>query len=745
MALNVTIAGVAIPTNLAALKSFPNNLNLAFSLDSTFSALLGDTLEDVPSSAATSTVTYTSPSASWNPEGGPVTFGLSGGVTGTLAIVTSGSLLSYTDGLDSPQTKTVPVPANTAYLSLTLNFNISANVAGKYSGGAYGVTAALSIADSYSITWSKAFLPTTLVSDALAEVFESFVLPFHVETLNQMNFNDYLLYEFDGNLHLSFGAYVGLDQVLYAGQSTADVLNAFDSPLATLSVSTEPTVEFGANLSFSYQYATLFQALLSKLDGAARLHLYRSDNATSSTNLTAGLTFDANITASINAQKAAAQASVVDAAGGTGVPAGTAEALKSVLEAGSTEIDKYVSEVNDKLSSWLNRSNGIKANLEVAIETSGARTILAAYDFDLNSAAYPAAWKFAINGDFVEAFQAGSLSLEVGSGLEESYQSRTTFSCNFFDLWSMSTWSQFSSKVTLVYAGNNVFHLVANVGRTTQTTVVGAMRSLDFYFAASSDVNTGGLVSNVDIELHINLTAQDDPKAAVSIATMLSAIEAGPTSDALARSMHAFVASSPQGTVQLQVTIPSSAYAKINCDPYSNGKPLTTSTYNDAQNYVAFAQAADDLQAWPLPILFPGAALPTQGFKAWSTLNLTMNDAINRLNTFYPIGTWPPSFPDLDSGSQSLVIYSLTACQTFMNFCADLQRLIASTDVTSAGTNWNSLVNLITSTIKNDVNVDFARPTALAVIRLFGSSAMTVTGPTWVAVPQSHFAVTLTL
>jgi hypothetical protein len=32
----------------------------------------------------------------------------------------------------------------------------------------------------------------------------------------------------------------------------------------------------------------------------------------------------------------------------------------------------------------------------------------------------------------------------------------------------------------------------------------------------------------------------------------------------------------------------------------------------------------------------PGAALPAHGSKAWAALNLTMNDAINRLNTFFP-------------------------------------------------------------------------------------------------------------
>jgi hypothetical protein len=748
MAFDLSIAGVDIPTDAVAYQSFPNDIEMAFNLDSTLSSLLDVTLANVPSSAATSTVTYTSPSASWSPGGGVVQFGLQGGVTGTLAVVTSGTLLSYTDGLDSPQTVNVPVPQNTAYLSLTLKFNISANVATNYSGGEWGVKAAASTADSYSITFSKTFAPNTTVRVALPQVFKGFVLPLHPQTLAQMSPNDYLLHEFNGNLQLSFGAYFGLDQVLYAGQSSADVIQTLGSPLATLSAQTKPEIELGINLNFQYGYTCLFEALLSKINGAAGLQLYRSKNATTSTTLTAGLTFNANTQASITSHAQTIQDSVVNAAGGAGSPAGVA--VGQVLTSATTEINKYVTEVNDKLSSWLNRGNGIQANLEVAIQTAGTRTILAGYDFDLtsNPAAAAQAWQSAINGDFVAAFQTGAVTLDAGSGMEQEYQRKTSFSCNFFNLWSMSTWSQFSSKVSMVYAGNNIFQLQANVGRTIETTSVGAMHSIDIYFTASADTKAGGQISNPEIDLHIDLMAQSDQTAIGVIATILSAIEAGPTGDALARSMHAFAATAKQnnGIAQLQVTIPASAYSNLNCDQYSNGKPLTTSTYNDALNWNAFAQAADDLQAWPLPTLISGGDLPyMESFKAWQALNLTMNDAINRLNTFYPIGTWPSSFPNLDSGSQALVIYSLTAGQNFMNFCGDLCSLIASSSVTSAGTNWNALIDQLTNAIKNDLNVDFARPTALATIRLCKSPSMTVSGPSVAAVPDAHFAVTVQL
>ena len=750
MSFDVTIAGTAIPTNVGALKSFQNVLNLAFSLDSTLVSLLDSALSNVPSNSSKSTIAYTSPAASWNPGGGPVQFGLQGGATGTLEVVTSGDLVSYTDGLDSPEQKSISATANIAYMKLTLKFTISANVSANYSGGTYGVKSSLDSSDTYAISFCKAFTPSTLVRTAIAETFESFVLPLHKDTLAQLSDGDHLLYEFDGNLHLSFGAYTGLDQVLYAGQSSLDVLQTFGSPLATLSASTKPEITLGATLDFSFQYATRFETLLSKFGGTARVHLFRSTSAATATTLKAGLTFDANTSASITSHVETVQGSLVKAAGGTGTAGGTA--IGQVLSSTNavTEINKYVAEVNDKLSSWLNRANGLQANLQVAIETSNTRTVLAGYDFDLTSPKYPAAWQAAIAGDLVGALQTGAVTLDIGSGLEHSYQSKTSFTCNFFNLWSLSTWSQFTSNVSLVYAGNNVFHFVAKIDRTLETDSMGAMHSMDVYFSASADVASGGKLSNTEIELHINMTAQSDPKAASKIATMLSAIEGGPACDALSRGMHSCASNSKKGTAQLQVTIPSSAYARINCDAYDGDKPLTNRSYNDSANWTAFAQAADDLNAWPLRQM---STVSTQNltflksFVAWEDLNEAANGSKtpNRMHPGNAYNNWPENFPQVDDTSRSLIVHSMLAGQSFMNFCAALRNLMTAVDTKSAGSTWDALLQLVTNAIKEDLNVDFLRPAALAVIRLCVSPTIAVSGPTGPAIPANSFAVSLRL
>lgn len=746
MAIDLQLAGTTIPTNASALQSLPNDKNLAFSLDGTLHSLLDSTLADVPASTAATKVCYTSPTASWSPSGSPITFGLSGGVTGTLSVITSGNLLCYTDGIDSPQSKNIPLPANTAYLALALKFTISANISGQYSGGAYGVTASASTTDSYAITWYKAFGPGTVVRNAIAEVFESLVLPFHPQTLNQMADNDFLLHEFDGNLHLSFGAYYGLSQVLYAGQSCIDVLQAAGSPLATVSPCAKPAISAGVNLCFSYQYATLYQALLSKSGSAARLHLYRSGNAKTSASVTAGLTFDANISGSIAADTAAVQAAIVTSVASATDPAAN-QAVNAVVSAGASEIDKYVTEVNDKLSCWLKRADGLKTNLEVLIETAGSHVILAAYAFDLASSNYSAAWKAAVNGDFVAALATGAVTLDIGSGLESGFQRKTTFNLNFFNLWSMSTWQEFHSKVSLVYAGNNVFHLVANIGRTTQTSAMGAMHSLDFYFAATANVGAGGGVSATDIDLHMDLTAQSDPKGTATIANLLSATGAGPAADALARSMHAFAASSPKSTVQLQITISQAAYAHIACDPYdAKGKPLTPTTSNDEQNWIAYTQASNDLNVWQNSSISSQDLAYFRSFSAWIDLNKAQNGSSspNRVSAGN-LQIWPDDFPSLDQNDRNWVSYGMHGGQSFMNFCGDLVTLAAvNSTVTKAGATWNSLVKMLTNAIQNDLNIDFARPAALAILRL-SKDVIKVSGPESAAVPQSHFAVTLSM
>lgn len=756
MSFDVSVAGTAIPTDSTALKSLRDDLNLAFGLDTALFSFLEGPIAGVPSSATTSQVTYTSPSASWAPGGGPITFGLSGSASGKFEIVLSGDLVPYTDGLDNPKKTSVPVPPHTAYTRLTLNFSMTTQASGNgsFSGGTYGVKGSASSIDTYAITFCKVFDPSTPVKTAIGLTFQGFVLPLTADTIMQLDSGDYLLHEFDGNLNLSFGAFVGIDKVLYSGQSSADVISVNNSPLATLSAQTKPEIKADVELDFTFQYATKFESLVSKAGNTGKLHLFRSSKADATTSLMAGLTFSGNTTAKLQTDAQKVADSLAQSAG-----AGS-EAVSQVANAAVGEINKGVTDVNNTLSNWLNRANGLKANLQLAIEAITSRTLLAAYDFDLSDPTAPGlkdAWTLAVNGDLAGAlkFQAPGtgkslVTLEVGSGLEGEYQRKTSFSCNFFNLWRLSSWSQWQSQFSMVYAGNNVFHMSANIGRATVTDYVGAMKSINFYFAATAQEALDGGISKSVVDLHIDLTAQSAPTAARQIAGMLSGIGGCAACTTMARRMNAFIDASASGTVQLSITIPSSAYGYIAADPVTKS-PTPANTIHDKKNWDTFGQAADGLDAWPLRQLSAVSinTLPfIKSYAGWEDFNkafISGGTAAPDRNAFGNPASWPQDLLQIpDDGTRETIAYSILGGQCFMNLCDYLQNLAGIVDVSKTEVTWNEMVDMITTAAKDYVS-DFARPVTLALIWLCGSGITFISGPSDSDASSGKFQVQLSL
>lgn len=754
MSFDVSVAGITIPTDSSALKSFRNDLNLAFGLDKTLSSFLDGPISGVPASAATSQISYTSPNASWAPAGGPVTFGLSGSASGKFEVVLSGDLVPYTDGLDNPKQTSVPVPPHTAYTRATLNFSISAQVSGNgsFSGGAYGVKGSASSTDTYAVTFCKAFDPSTPVKTAIALTFQNFVLPLNADTMTLLDSGDYLLHEFDGNLNLSFGAFAGIDQVLYSGQSSADVLSVNNSPLATLSAQTKPEIKADVELDFTFQYATKFEGLVSRIGTIGKFHIFRSSKADTTTSLMAGLTFNGNTSAKIQSNAQTVANSLANSAG-TG-----SQAVSQVANSAVSEINKGVTDVNNTLSNWLNRADGLKANLQISIEAVTSRNLLAAYDFDLSDTTAPGlrnAWTLAVNGDLAGALgykDPGTgksfVSLEAGSGLESEYQRKTSFSCNFFNLWKFSSWSQWQSQVSMVYAGNNIFHMSANIGRITETDYVGTMKSINFYFAASADEGLKGSISKPVVDLHIDLISQGVPTAARQIAGMLSGIGGCPACITLARNMNAFIDASANGTVQLNITIPSSAYGFIAADPVSNSA-TPANTIHDKKNWDTFVQTADDLNAWPLrqlSVVSNDTLSFIKSYAGWEDFNKAFNGATapNR-NTFGNSASWPQDLLQISGDTtRQMIAFSILSGQYFMNLCDSLQQLAGIVNVSATDITWNNLVNLVTKAAKDYV-ADFARPVALALIWLCGSTITSMTGPSDSNVASGKFQVKLSM
>jgi hypothetical protein len=73
-------------------------------------------------------------------------------------------------------------------------------------------------------------------------------------------------------------------------------------------------IQANASLDFSYQYAAQFEVLLSKLEGVAHLHVFRSAKSDLTTTLGATLQFDGDTSASIATHQDELETSVVAAA-----------------------------------------------------------------------------------------------------------------------------------------------------------------------------------------------------------------------------------------------------------------------------------------------------------------------------------------------------------------------------------------------------------------------------------------------
>ena len=745
MSLDVTIAGTALPLEPTSLKDLRTERKLVFDLAKDLKPYLEGAMELAPATGATA-VTFTSDAASWNPAGSAVTFGLQGGAACSLEILNGGSLGTYTDGLDAPTLQQVPVPSGHAYVRLMMSFNLSANVSGAYSGGAYGVTAELTTKDSYCVTFCKAFLPSTKVSAAIAQTFQSFVLPFRERLLLDMDEGDHLWYEFDGNLGLAVGAYAGLDKVLYAGNGTADLLQLNGSPLATLGASIKPEVKLAAAMDFKMDYASRFEALLSKTGTTGRLHLCRSEKLSDTVTASAGLTINVNagvtLTQKVSDHLADVKSSLVKCAGGAGTIGG--DAVGKVAGLADGELNKYAGESTDKLQCWLNKADGKKCNLQVAIEQTRSKMLLASYAFDLADASFAAAWNYAIKGDLYGALNTSAVTLDTGSGLEREYRSKTSFTCNFFNLAHLNSWQEFTSSVGMVYAGNNVFHMLAKVGRTTGTDTVGASRGMDIYFSASADAKAGKPLENLDVSLNIALNGAGDKKVVETVARLLSAFDSTPAMANVVRDLRAFNGNKGARIVQLLVTIPAALFEKIHADPAAGP--------GDQKNWDAFVAAADALDAWALRSpagLDPAMTAFLKHYSSWERMNTTQTgSSVPDRNHLVEVVTFPDDWTSLSSTSpapRALIAHSLWAAQRYMNFCAALQELGASTAPAAVTPAWERLLAMMTRAVQQDLSIDFLRPAALATMQICKQSSYAITAPVGPAIPADHFCIAIAL
>jgi hypothetical protein len=722
-------------------------------LGSEFVAYLNQPLSSLPAALSGTSVQYTGGSPTWTP--GPITFTLSGGVSGKVSVITTGDLLTYTGGFPTQvvlgaapaanpnSSATIPAAPNTAYVVLELDFQISGGLSGSYTSGIYGVSTATTAAASITVAFYKACDPATTLQAAVAQAFESFVLPLHPNTLNNLKVGDYLFYNFNASLQLGLGASVGLDKVFYAGQFTSQIPSTAGA--VCISAGIQPEIQAGAQLAFSYDYTGTFEILLwREASNKAHLHLYRSKIQDTSLGLNLGITLTAGASASLAVTTTQLQNTLTQA-----LPSALqAPFTSNVLTPGQQEVDKYVGDLNSRVSSWLSPVNNQKCSLDLAIEHTSDRFLLTNYTIDLTQP-YQSAWNDMVAGKFLDAMrtQGSGVSLDVGSGLENIYNTTSSVKLNLFGALSATWTSSIVSNSSLIYAGNNTFHLITNEGRDVLTLINGSKREISIYFSAEVDVSQTNAALPA-INLNVMLQAANNSGFGAYIGNIVGLLASGQMGAALASSVKT-LASRASSTETLHLVISPAAYAQLQASTIAHGKPDNENL--DIPNYNAFAQACGQLfTEQPANFQWNGNPLT---YDIWRNSNIASNDEWPA-----PAGALPDrtSSAGYNSSAQSQlqgvfpgigiagngVYFCFVSAGRFMNFCADLKSLHAGGSINLG--NWNDLVTQLEKIMRKDVTPYFIAPTALALANLCGGVPRAISGPAPNLPSGNAIAVTVT-
>jgi hypothetical protein len=735
--------------------SLPTLLNLPASVV----ASLNQPLTAFPAAGSPIDLNYQSGNNCWTL--GDFTFGLSGGVNCSISIVPPGSPLvmqpgntpfAYTqsfpttisglDGAANPNnTANVPGPAVNYAVGIELSLTLAANAGATVPIGATGIqaTASASTSDTYTVIFYKSVPGATTLKDALTLAFQGFVLPLHPMTFNNLQPGDYLYHNFNGTLNLGFGVTVGLDKVFVSGQSAAS-LPGTPASTPVVNASAQVGVNLGASFSFGFAYTGTFETLMWKLaDGTGRLHLYRSKTIDPSFKIDLTAALVTNPTLNFNAQPVS---DLIDKV----LPGAATSTAQSAISTGVTDI-------NNKIASWLTPLQSAQTELEITIDHLNSTYILLDYVCDPSQPAFPSAWQSVIKGDFQAAMQQpnSGFTLQPGSGLEQFHDDKTAICLNLFGKFNAAWTNASIADYSIVYAGNNTFNLVENIGIESITNINGSGSEIQLYFAAVATENAGAVTLSPP-ELHVQLKATKNPKFAARIAQLLTAT--GTVSSAAP--LLTLIQTSAQNASACQtveLVFAPSAYAALTHSTIHGNNVVNEVA--DQTNYNQFA-----LAAWTLE--------PDLGDVGSFSVNqkLDMTYGVWRNWNMVCIGRDPTSGTDFPDRTQSgapqgngkawldqrfnspstltLIPYVLQIASGFMNLCEDVQEL-STPALANVDGSWHDLCTHLASIIHNNVSADFLTPTAYALTELVlaNGAAVAISGPTAGAANEPSITVTL--
>lgn len=684
---------------------------------------------------ASSQVTL-SVNASWKTPDG-IGFTLTPQASCKIAISDVSTAFPVAMSVDSTQTTNVSATApanvvNPVYVNIDLDFGIQGSISGSGNINGFGVAGKLSGGETATLSFCQPVDGSTLTLAAIQKAFSRLVFPLDPNCANAMAVGSLVKVSFDGKFNCELDVTYGWGDHKYSAPSLNKIQQSTQIAVQISQASVD--LKASAKGSITYAHADHFGLIVRKTDAAtATLYLVRSasNDVGASVGVNVGITTTA---AEVTVDQSALQSAVGQVTGNNN--------LATLIAAAATQpVNNLSTSLNAKLKSWASDVTG-QVGLTASLDRQTSHTTL--FNFKVNLATADLAvhsWSALVSGDVAKALQNQGFTLLPGSGVADSLKRSSTLQFQFFNLYSYKNITDFFNNAHTELGTDGLIHIFGDIGEEQTTTINKVSASFRIHFVATATEDVGNNISQPSVDLYLELSEKNSSKYAKPLIGTIGMLGRPPAVKAAQTAMSNYVAAHPSGTLTLINIIKSSAYQNLTCSLYQGGKP-PVDQIADGNNWAAFQAATR-------------ALMPNIGFVSdldfgfWQDFNRAANNQVG--STMPPDrkkkawGNVPPSFFEahhISDDQDLLVSYFFIASQGFMNLCGDLMTLASEAPETEE---WSDLMKFLTDMTTNDLFIDYAKPTAGALLRQCGLGGGQVSTVADESKDSSSLTCTLTL
>lgn len=733
--------------SFSALKTLLSSPNAAiFNIGKELGQYLSQPVRTVAQAGTSAKISLTD-KASWKTLNG-ITFSLLPSANCAVAFAVTSTSFDVAMHLDDTTTTKVSAtpPTDCVYVNIDLDFDIQGSASGSGNIGSVGIAGKASGGVTTTLSFSQPVSASLPTSDALLLAFSKLVFPFDPQCASSMDPGSLVKVTFDATFNCEVSATYGLAEHKLSSSSVANALQSLQNLQKVVKVAVPAGLDLktGVTGKVNYAHAGHFGLIVNKTGAAAAmLYLVRS----------AANEIGASVGVNVGITPAAPTVTIDANALGDMVNQVTGSTLvgSAVAKAASQPVNKLQTIVNGKLKTWIADVTG-QVGLTASLDRQSAHTALFNFQVNLAKADLAAqSWAALVGGDIPRALAIQGLTLQPGSGVAESLKRTSVIQLQFFNLYSAKTTTDYFSNAYAEFGPDGTIRIFHDLGEEQKFESKKAFSFFRLHFVATATEDALRNISQAQVDFYLELSEKGSSKYAAAMSQTVGMIPADPAVHAAQSAMANYVAGNPAGTLTVISILRASAYRKLACSPYLGGKPPALPHVQDQNNWIAFQTATE--------ALMPGLGfVPALNFATWMDFNRSANDRLgstmnpDRRHPGNSAGSDAQTFLDtrlptlgVPDAAGGQVTYFLLAGAGFMNLCEDLQALAARTAQATNIDRWNDLVKFINQIVNEDAFIDYAMPTAGALLQQCSVNGAQVTTVVDVSPDSSAMTCTLTL